>query len=146
MAKEKGADHYIATSDPKSIEGCSVKCDLILNTVGAKHDLNAFLPLLAQDGTIVQLGLNVYPQSVYEFGLAMKRQKIAGSVIGGIKATQECLALCAKNGIYPDVKLIVAKDIDWAWQELIGPSGNKDGVRYIIDVKKSLENQDFVPK
>lgn len=53
MAKEKGADHYIATSDPKSIEGCSVKCDLILNTVGAKHDLNAFLPLLAQDGTIV---------------------------------------------------------------------------------------------
>ena len=146
MAKEKGAYHYIATSDPKSIEGCSVKCDLILNTVGAKHDINAFLPLLAQDGTVVQLGLNVYPQNVYEFGLTMKRQKIAGSVIGGIKATEECLSLCARLVIYPDVKLIEAKDIDWAWQELIGSSGNKDGVRYVIDVKKSLENQDFVPK
>lgn len=145
MAKEKGADYYVASSDPKSIEDCSVKCDLILNTVGAKHDLNIFLPLLAQDGTIVQLGLNVHPQNVYEFGLVMKRQKIAGSLIGGIKATEECLEFCAKHGIYPDVKLIEAKDIDWAWQQLIGSSGNKDGVRYVIDIKKSLKNKDFVP-
>merc|ERR1739844_836069 len=145
IAKEKGADYYVASSDPKSIEDCSVRCDLILNTIGAKHDLNIFLPLLAQDGTIVQLGLNVHPQNVYEFSLVMKRQKVAGSLIGGIKATEECLEFCAKHGIYPDVKLIEAKDIDWAWQQLIGSSGNKDGVRYVIDITKSLKNKDFVP-
>ena len=75
-----------------------------------------------------------------------EKTKIAGSIIGGIKATEECLDLCAKHDIYPDVQLIEAKDIDLAWQQLIGTSGNKDGVRYVIDVKKSLENKDFLPK
>jgi len=146
MAKEKGADYYVATSDPKSVTDCPVKCDLILNTVGAKHDINVYMPLLSQDGTIVQLGGNVYPQSFSAFTLMMKRLKIAGSIIGGIKATEECLEFCAKHGIYPDIQLIEAKEIDWAWQQLIGPSGNKDGVRYVIDIKKSLENKDFLPK
>ena len=94
----------------------------------------------------VQLGGNVFPQTIFQFNLMMKRQKIAGSCIGGIKATEECLELCAKHGIYPDVEVIEANKIDWAWQELIGPSGNKDGVRYVIDVKKSLANKEFVPK
>ena len=146
MAKEKGADHYVASADSKSMSECPVKCDLILNTVGVKHDLNVYMALLAQDGTLVQLGGNVYPQTVNQFGLMFRRQKIAGSIIGGIKNTEECMEFCAKHGIYPDVQLIEAKDIDWAWNELLGPSGNKDGVRYVIDVKKSLENKDFVPK
>lgn len=146
MAKEKGADHYVASADSKSMSECPVKCDLILNTVGVKHDLNVYMALLAQDGTLVQLGGNVYPQTVNQFGLMFRRQKIAGSIIGGIKNTEECMEFCAKHGIYPDVQLIEAKDIDWAWNELLGPSGNKDGVRYVIDVKKSLDNKDFVPK
>ena len=146
LAKEKGADYYVASTDTSSMASCPVKCDLILNTVGVKHDLNVYMPLLAQDGTLVQLGGNVYPQTVNQMGLMFKRQKIGGSLIGGIKATEECLELCAKHDIYPDVQLIEAKDIDWAWQELIGPSGNKDGVRYVIDIKKSLENKDFLPK
>jgi len=146
LAKEKGADFYVASSDSKAIKACPVKCDLILNTVGVKHDLNVYLPLLAQDGTLVQLGGNAGPQTVHQFGLMMKRQKIAGSMIGGIKATEECLELCAKHGIYPDVQIIEAKEIDWAWQQLIGPAGNSDGVRYVIDIKKSLENKEFLPK
>jgi len=146
ITKEKGADYYVASSVPDAIKECPVKCDLILNTVGAQHDLNTYLPLLAQDGTIVQLGGNVYSHTVSQMPLMFKRQKIGGSLIGGIKATEECLDLCAKHGIYPDIHLIEAKEIDWAWQELIGPAGNKDGVRYVIDIKKSLENKDFVPK
>ena len=130
----------------ESIKNCPVKCDLILNTVGVKHDLNIYLPLLAQDGTLVQLGGNVHPQTFSQFPLMLKRQKIGGSIIGGIKATEEVLELCAKAGIYPDIQIIEAKDIDWAWQELIGTGGNKDGVRYVIDVKKSLQNKDFLPK
>ena len=47
MAKEKGADHYIASSDPESVKNAPMKCDLILNTVGVTHDLNAYMPLLA---------------------------------------------------------------------------------------------------
>jgi uncharacterized zinc-type alcohol dehydrogenase-like protein len=61
LAKEKGADHYVASNDPESVKNVPVKCNLILNTVGVKHDLNAYMPLLAQDGTLVQLGGCVYP-------------------------------------------------------------------------------------
>ena len=146
LAIEKGADYYVASTDASAVASCPLKCDLILNTVGVKHDLNVYMPLLAQDGTLVQLGGNVYPHTVSQTGLMFKRQSIGGSLIGGIKATEECLELCAKHDIYPDVQLIEAKDIDWAWQELIGPFGNKDGVRYVIDIKKSLENKDFLPK
>jgi uncharacterized zinc-type alcohol dehydrogenase-like protein len=49
------------------------------------------------------------------FSLMLPRKTIAGSIIGGIKATEECLELCAKAGIFPDIQLIEAKEIDWAW-------------------------------
>lgn len=64
-------------------------------------------------------------------------------MIGGIKCTQDLLELCAKHGIVPDVHHIEAKEIDWAWDQL--GTVNKDGIRYIIDVKKSLANKDFLP-
>ena len=70
------------------------------------------------------------------------RQTITGSHIGGIKATEECLELCAKHGISPDVEHVTADKIDWAWEQLLA---NKDGVRYVIDVKKSLENKELLP-
>jgi alcohol dehydrogenase (NADP+) len=73
------------------------------------------------------------------------RQSIAGSLIGGIKATQEVLDLCAKHQIWPDCQTIKADQIQWAWEQLTGAGGNKDGLRYVIDVKASLET-DFVPK
>jgi uncharacterized zinc-type alcohol dehydrogenase-like protein len=65
-----------------------------------------------------------------------KRQAITGSIIGGIEATQEVVDFCFKHNIYPDCQTIEAKDIDWAWDQLSGL--NKDGIRYVIDIKKSL--------
>lgn len=143
-AKAKGADYYVASADPESVKNIPMKCDLILNTVGVAHDLNAYMPLLAQDGTLVQLGGCTAPQTIHQIGLMHKRQKIGGSLIGGIAATEECLELCAKHNIYPDIQLIEANQIDWAWDQLLG-AGNKDSVRFVIDVKKSLLNKDFLP-
>lgn len=34
-----------------------MKIDLILNTVSAAHQMGLYIPLLANEGTIVQLGL-----------------------------------------------------------------------------------------
>lgn len=70
------------------------------------------------------------------------RKSISGSAIGGIPATQELLELCAKDKIYPDVKHITASQIDWAWDELMH---NADGLRYVIDIKKSLNEESFLP-
>ena len=85
------------------------------------------------------------PQMIGNFALMLPRKTIAGSIIGGIKATEDCLELCAKAGIFPDIQLIEAKEIDWAWDQLMGEGGNKDGIRYVIDIKRSLLNKDFLP-
>jgi len=70
---------------------------------------------------------------------------MAGSLIGGIKETQEVVDLCHKHNIYPDCEMIEAKQIQWAWDQLTTGGGNADGIRYVIDVKKSLQNTDFLP-
>jgi uncharacterized zinc-type alcohol dehydrogenase-like protein len=76
------------------------------------------------------------------------RLSVAGSIIGGIKETQELLQFCADKKVFPDCKVIEANQIDEVWDKLSGAggAGNVDGIRYVIDIKKSLENKDFVPK
>ena len=76
--------------------------------------------------------------------LVGQRKGVAGSLIGGIGPTEEMLAFCSKHEIFPDCESVEAKQIDWVWDQLA--TSNKDGVRYVIDVKKSLANQEFVPK
>lgn len=145
MAKEKGATMFACSKDPESMKANAGKCDLILNTVSADHDINTYLPLLAKGGsTIVQLGVVTKPHSVSQFPLMQGRISIAGSLTGGIQETQEVVDLCFKHGVYPDCKIVEAKDIDWCWQQL--DKTNADGIRYVIDIKKSLQNKDFIPK
>jgi uncharacterized zinc-type alcohol dehydrogenase-like protein len=74
------------------------------------------------------------------------RKSIAGSGVGNLHNHQECLDFCAKHKIGSDVQLITADKIDWAWEQLNGPEANKDGIRYVIDIKASLQNKDFLPK
>ena len=74
------------------------------------------------------------------------RKSISGCVVGSIQNHQEVLDFCATHNILPDCEMIEASQIDWAWDKLNGATGNADGVRYVIDVKKSLANNDFVPK
>jgi len=145
LAKEKGATMFACSRDPESMKAQAGKCDLILNTVSATHDINTYIPLLAKGGaTIVQLGGVTSPHSIMNFPLMMNRISIAGSLIGGIRETQEVIDLCFKHGIYPDCKTVEAKDIDSCWEKL--QNTNADGIRFVIDIKKSLENKDYLPK
>jgi uncharacterized zinc-type alcohol dehydrogenase-like protein len=72
-----------------------------------------------------------------------QRHAIAGSLIGGIAETQECLDFCAKHQIWPDCETVLANKLDWCWEQL--NTSNKDGLRYVIDVKASLADKDFIP-
>ena len=94
-------------------------------------------------GNLVQLGACLLPHPVCQVPLMMNRLSISGSIIGGIKETQEMVDFCFKHKIYPECQSIEAKDIDWAWDQL--EKTNPDGVRFVIDIKKSLENKDFLP-
>jgi uncharacterized zinc-type alcohol dehydrogenase-like protein len=48
-------------------------------------------------------------------GNIMGRKRIAGSLIGGIKETQEMLDFCGEHNITSDIELIDMQDINKAW-------------------------------
>jgi len=138
MAREKGATLFACSKDADSMKAQAGKCDLILNTVSANHDINTYLPLLSKGGaTIVQLGGVTTPMTLPQMTLMFNRASVAGSLIGGIRETQECIDFCFKHGIYPDCETVEAEDIDSCWEKL---KSNADGIRYVIDVKKSKAN------
>jgi len=126
-----GADHYYATSDPETFARLAGSFDLIINTVSASVDLNAYLSLLAVDGTLVNVGAPSEPLPVQVFSLIGKRRSFAGSNIGGIDETQEMLDFCAEHGIAPETELVAADYINEAYERVL-----KSDVRYrfVIDI------------
>jgi len=144
LAKGKGADTFVVSTDAESMKAATSSLDLILNTVSADHQLSTYLPLLKTDGRLVQLGLVTGEHKLSQMALLPARKTVSASMVGGIAATQELLELCAAHSIVPDVQLIEAKEIDWAWEQLM--TINKDGIRYVIDIEKSLANKDWLPE
>lgn len=143
LAKQKGADVFILTSDPEQMAANASTCDLILNTISAHHDVRPFVGILKSRGTIVQLGL-LGEMSFDQIPLILGKKSIAGSLIGGIQTTEECIEFCKQHDIYPDIQVVNADQINWVYEQL--QKSNSDGVRYVIDITKSKENQEFMPK
>ncbi|MEU9133706.1 NAD(P)-dependent alcohol dehydrogenase [Kitasatospora sp. NPDC048540] len=110
-----GADHYRATSDPATFQELAGSFDLILNTVSAEIDLDAYLGLLKTGGTLVQVGAPENPVPISVFALIGGRKSLAGSMIGGIPETQEMLDFCAEHGIGAEIELISADRINEAY-------------------------------
>lgn len=125
-----GADHYYATSDAGTFETLAGQFDLIINTVSAPIDLNAYLGLLAVDGTLVSVGAPPEAMGVNAFTLIGNRRSFAGSNIGGIKETQEMLNFCGEHGIGADIELISADQINEAYERVLASDVR---YRFVID-------------
>lgn len=123
-----GAARLLATSDPATFDTLAGAFDLILNTVSAGIDFDAYVPLLRLDGTLVTLGASAEPLSLMMFGLAFNRASIAGSMIGGIAETQELLDFCAEHGIAPEVEVFAAADVNTAWAKVLDADVRYRGV------------------
>jgi alcohol dehydrogenase (NADP+) len=125
-----GADHYYATSDADTFTQLANTFDLIVNTVSAPLDLDAYLRLLRLDGTLVNVGAPAEPLPLHVFTLFGNRRSFAGSGIGSIGETQEMLDFCAEHGIAPEIELITADYINEAYERVL-----KSDVRYrfVID-------------
>ena len=128
-AKEIGADNFVVSTDPESMKGAGGSLDLILNTVSANHDLNTYLGLLDNKGVLVQLGLVTSPHPVMQLPLMFKKISIAGSLIGGLPETQDCIDFCHKHNIIPKIKIVTSKDLDGVYENL--SSKNDTLIRYI---------------
>ena len=130
-AEALGAHEVVISRDPEAMAARAKSLDLIINTVAAPHDLDAFLNLLKRDGTMVLVGAPATPHpSPQVFNLITKRRAIVGSMIGGIPETQEMLDFCAEHGIVSDIEIIRADEINDAYERML-----KGDVKYrfVID-------------
>lgn len=126
-----GADDYFATSDPATFTELVGRFDLILNTVSANLNVDQYLSLLRVDGTLVNVGAPAEPDQYKVFSLIMGRRSIAGSLVGGIRETQEMLDFAAEHGIVPMIEVIRADQVDEAYERIL-----RSDVRYrfVIDI------------
>ena len=124
-AKKLGASAFALTKDPAVMTQLAGSLDLIIDTVSGPHDVAGMVGLLATGGTLVMVGAAPEPHAIGSFPLIMGRRAIAGSLIGGIKETQEMLDFCAKKKVLADVEVIAAKDINAAYERML-----KSDVRY----------------
>ncbi|MGW2379695.1 NAD(P)-dependent alcohol dehydrogenase [Streptomyces sp. NPDC001658] len=125
-----GADHYYATSDPKTFEELAGTFDLIVSTVSAPLDFGAYLSLLRTGGALVNVGVPEEPVAFHPFSLIVGNKIVAGSMIGGIADTQEMLGFCAAHGIGSEIELITASEINEAYERL---TAGDVRYRFVID-------------
>ena len=125
-----GAKAFAATRDADTFKRLAGSFDAIIDTISAPHDYNAYLGMLKVDGTMVLLGVPEEPAPVAAFSLIMGRRRLAGSLIGGIRETQEMLDFCAAHGIVADIELIDAARINEAYERMLRADVK---YRFVID-------------
>lgn len=135
-AKKLGADEVLISKDSAQMDAHKNSFDFLLNTIPVKHDANPYLNLLKLDKTMCIVGAIEPIEAVHGGLLVMKRKNLAGSLIGGIKETQEMLDFCGEHNIVSDVEVIDIQNINTAYERMM-----KSDVKYrfVIDIKSLKE-------
>lgn len=136
-AKRLGADEVILSTDREQMQKNAGTLHFILDCVSAQHDINAYLSLLRRDGSLTLVGAPEHPLPVAAFSLIPGRKSFSGSMIGGIKETQEMLDFCGQHDITSDIEMIRMEQINEAYERLL-----KGDVKYrfVIDMASLKEN------
>ena len=131
-AKRLGADEVVMSRDPDQMKKHRQSFDLILDTVPASHNLDAYTSLLRREGALVLVGVPQNPHPSPNIGnLLFRRRRIAGSMIGGITETQEMLDFCAARSIVSDVEVIPIQKINEAYERMLRSDVK---YRFVIDM------------
>jgi uncharacterized zinc-type alcohol dehydrogenase-like protein len=125
-----GADHFYATNDDATWGELAGSFDLIVNTVSATLPMAKYLSLLRLDGTMVNVGAPPEPLEVPAFALIPMRRSWAGSMIGGIRQTQEMLDFCAEHNLGAEIEVISGEQIDEAYDRVVSSDVR---YRFVID-------------
>ncbi len=136
-AKRLGAHHFVNSRNADKMKSFAGHFDFILNTVSAPNDYNALLGLLHTNGTMVLVGAPPEPSAISGFSLIMGRRSIAGSLIGGIKETQEMLDFCGEHNITSDVEMISIDKINEAYERILKADVK---YRFVIDMSSLNDN------
>jgi uncharacterized zinc-type alcohol dehydrogenase-like protein len=136
-ARKLGADAFASSTDTSAFKAMRMSFDMILSTVSAPIDVDAYLGLLKTRGTLSIVGLPVEPLTFEAGNLVGEARTIVGAKLAGVDATQEMLDFCAEHGIVADIEVIDIADINEAWQRV------KDSdvrYRFVIDIAGSLRD------
>jgi uncharacterized zinc-type alcohol dehydrogenase-like protein len=128
-ARRLGAHEFGLTSEKATFKRLAGRFDLIVDTISAPHDYNAYMGMVGVDGTMVLLGAPPAPTPVHAFSLIPGRKSLAGSLIGGLAETQELLDFCAEKRIVADVEVIPMASINEAYERMV-----KGDVRYRFSI------------
>lgn len=131
-AKRLGAHHFLNTGERGAFGRHENRFDFLLDAVSAPHNLNDYLSLLRRNGTLMLVGAPPDPLPIEPFSLITNRRRFAGSLIGGVRETQEMLAYCAQHQVLADVEVISAQDINTAYERML-----QGDVRYrfVVDTR-----------
>jgi uncharacterized zinc-type alcohol dehydrogenase-like protein len=120
------------TKDEAVFEKYKNHFDLLINSVSAPMDLNKYANMLKLNGSLVMVGLSGEPYPIDAFTMLNQRRRIAGSMIGGMKQTQEMLDFAGKHNIVSDVEIIKADEINKAYDRVVDSDVK---YRFVIDAK-----------
>jgi uncharacterized zinc-type alcohol dehydrogenase-like protein len=130
-AQRLGADAVVLTTDSAQMREAVKSLDLIIDTVSGPHDPAAYMGLLKRDGTHVLLSAPSEPHAPLDARhLIFNRLQLAGSLVGGLRSTQEMLDFCGEHTIVPEVEVISADGINGAFERL---SRGDVRYRFVID-------------
>jgi uncharacterized zinc-type alcohol dehydrogenase-like protein len=130
-----GAHDFALTSDDATFKRLASRFDLLIDTISAPHDYDAYLAMLRVEGAMVLLGVPPAPAPVHAFSLIGGRRTLSGSLIGGIAETQEMLDYCAQREITADVEVVPIQMINEAYERMMRGDVH---YRFVIDVAGSL--------
>ncbi|MHB1177878.1 MAG: NAD(P)-dependent alcohol dehydrogenase [Daejeonella sp.] len=127
-----GARHFKVTTEKETMKSLAGSFDFIIDTVSAEHDYNEYLALLRTNGVMILLGVPPKPSDVQAFQLIGGRRSLVGSLVGGIKETQEMLDYCAEHNITSDVEMIGMSQINEAYERTLKADVH---YRFVIDME-----------
>src|SRR5215467_1664282 len=130
-AKRLGASEVVNSKNDAEMLKHANTFDFILDTVPAQHNINPYINLLKRDGTLGMVGAPPEPVPLEVAGLLFGRKQVAGSIIGGIRETQEMLDFCGKHNVTADIEMVGVSDIDRAYERLLK---NDVKYRFVIDI------------
>ena len=132
-AQRLGAHDFVLTSGEDALAPLAGRFDVILDTISAEHDLNGPVNCLKRDGTLIMVGASPIPFAVATFPLIFGRRSIMGSLVGGLRETQEMLDHCGKHGITSDIEVITPDQINEAFDRAVRGDVK---FRFVIDCSK----------
>lgn len=130
-ARKLGADKILLSNDPVAMKQHSHSFDFLLNTIPVGHDPNPYIMLLKRDATMVFVGALEPLRDLNSRLLIGKRKNVAGSLIGGIRETQEMLDFCGQHNIVSDVEVIAMQDVNKAYERVMKADVK---YRFVIDM------------